>query len=494
MTLESLLQIHGRLDWRQQDKKLQVTKLCSDSRHVVPGSVYVAIKGSTQDGHEYIEQAISSGAHALVVEDIQKVPKDYQGAVLEVLDGRLSLQSLSQKFFGSPGDQLLAIAVTGTNGKTSTTYILEYLLNQLGETCGVIGTIDHHILKKKWSTNLTTPDPITLQERLKDFLALNGKSFVIEASSHALSQSRIDQGFDVVMFSNLSRDHLDYHKSMDDYFLAKAKLFSSRMLKDNHDCMAVINIDDPYGQKLIPMVEGRRIYTYGRSSQADLRFAIVDSRLDGTDINLTVGGQNNFLVKSPLIGEHNAYNLISALTVIYGMGFDLLKAADSFARFPGIPGRMQKLQSTKGVFGFVDYAHTPDALEKAIDALKPLVSENNQLITVFGCGGDRDQGKRPLMGEIATGLSDLAIVTSDNPRTEDPAKIIKQICQGFKNKKEVKFMAILDREEAIKQACQRAQPGDAILVAGKGHEDYQIIGHDKRHFDDYQILKKYLHD
>ncbi len=494
MKLETLFNIHGRVDWRQQDRQLQAKALCSDSRLVQSGCVYIAIRGHSGDGHDYLAQAAKAGAAALVVEDSSTIPDTFQGAVVEVLDTRTSLQRLSQVFYAEPGDSLLAIALTGTNGKTSCTYILEDLLNQLGEDCGVIGTINHHLHSKIWATSLTTPDPITLQKRLKDFVDNGAKSFVIEASSHALAQNRIDQGFDVVLFTNLSRDHLDYHKDMEDYFLAKARLFSDKMLKESVDCMAVINCDDPYGKRLTAMAPGRRVYTFGKSEEAHLRLALVESRLDGTDINVTIGGKNNFLVKSPLIGEHNAYNLVGCLAVLYGLGLDLKRAADGFSQFAGVPGRMQRADGKKEVFGFVDYAHTPDALEKAIQSLKPLLAKGNKVITVFGCGGDRDKGKRPIMGDLATRLSDLTIVTSDNPRTEDPGQIIKDICAGIRDKKAVQFMPCLDREEAIGQAVQLAKPGDVVLVAGKGHEDYQIIGNEKRHFDDFQVLKKALQE
>jgi UDP-N-acetylmuramoyl-L-alanyl-D-glutamate--2,6-diaminopimelate ligase len=492
VNLKHLLNTHGHLDWRDCDPEAAVSLLCMDSRQVCENSVYVAIPGHTSDGHDFLQSAIESGAIALVVQDVKRVPQDYRGAVLEVLDTRLTLQTLSQRFYETPGDQMLAIAVTGTNGKTSLSYIIEYFLNQLGENCGVIGTIDHHLKDHQWKTSLTSPDPITLQKRLKDFVENGASSFVIEASSHALDQSRIQQGFDATIFSNLSRDHLDYHGDMETYFLAKAKLFQKTYLKEDRDCVAIINIDDSYGQKLIPLIEGRKIYRYGQGGGADLRWAVVQSGLDGTLINITIGDQHNFSFQSPLIGEHNVYNVVAGLTVIYSLQMDVLKAANSFHAFPGIPGRMQRAQTLSPVFGFVDYAHTPDALEKAIQALRPLIPKGKKLITVFGCGGDRDAGKRPLMGELATRLSDFTIITSDNPRTEDPAQIISDICSGFIHKKIENFMPCLEREEAIEQAVQRAEEGDVILVAGKGHEDYQIIGTEKKHFDDSEVLKKYL--
>ena len=453
----------------------------------------MALRGHHQDGHQYLSEAINQGAIALVVEDKTKVDQAFQGAVVEVLDSRLSLQALSRNFYGAPGDQLLSLAVTGTNGKTTTTLILEYLLNGQDRFCGVIGTIDHHIGKKVWPTDLTTPDPVTLQARLQAFLNLGGKSFVMEASSHALVQNRLTEGFEGVLFTNLSRDHLDYHKTMEDYFLAKAQLFKAPLLKKDRDCVALVNGDDPYGKRLLPLIEGRRIYTYGQGDHCDLRFEVLKNHLEGTEIRLKVAKRPWWSFESPLIGEHNVYNLVGALGLLYGLGLDLKKAINAFQSFPGIPGRMEKMKNSQGVFAFVDYAHTPDALEKALGSLKPLMGKGQKLITVFGCGGDRDPGKRPLMGELSHRLSDLTIVTSDNPRQEDPAQIIKDISQGVVQKgTETSFLSIIDRRGAIIKACELAQPGDVILVAGKGHEKYQILGSQKLPFDDCQVLQEAL--
>jgi UDP-N-acetylmuramoyl-L-alanyl-D-glutamate--2,6-diaminopimelate ligase len=492
MQLSTLFTIHGKIDWRELSPQVQALGLTADSRQVQSGTVYVAIRGHQGDGHTYLPQAVQAGALAVVVEDVRAVPADYRGAVVEVLDSRISLQRLSQIYYGAPGESLVAVGVTGTNGKTSCTYILEHLLNACGLNCGVIGTIDHHFQGQAWATDLTTPDPITLQQRLREFADLGAKSFVIEASSHALAQNRIDQGFDVTLFTNLSHDHLDYHKDMEDYFLAKAKLFSESMLKESADCLAVVNVDDSYGQRLLKLSPGRRVYAYGKGVAAHLRFAIIKSGLGGTEINLTVGGEYNFMLQSPLIGEHNAYNLVGCLAVVYGLGLDLKHAAQSFQFFPGVPGRMQRLTSQQGVVGFVDYAHTPDALEQAIQSLRPLVKKTGLLITVFGCGGDRDPAKRPVMGELATRLSDFCLITSDNPRTEDPGQIIKEIASGVVDKNATPYSVHLDRGEAIHQACRMAKPGDVILVAGKGHEDYQIIGTTKQFFDDRQVLRAAL--
>lgn len=488
MQLKTLLNIHGHLDWRSADQQSEAQSLVFDSRKVEEGSVYVAIRGNSGDGHDYIGSAIAAGALALVVEDTSMVPRDFEGAVVEVLDGRLALHALSQKFFGDPGQQLKSVAVTGTNGKTSCTYIIEHLLNSMGYQCGVMGTINHHLGKTVWKTSLTTPDPVTLQQRLKEFTKLGADSFVMEASSHAIDQSRINQGFDGVVFTNLSRDHLDYHSSMEEYFVCKAKLFQQAMLKEAGENFAIINGDDEYGKRLVQMTEGRRIFKFGQEQDNDFVFEIKSKNLQRCQFTLKLPDNSLIEVTSPLIGEHNVYNLVASLAVIYGFGLSVSKAAEKFEKFEGIPGRMQSVSSAQGAVAFIDYAHTPDALEKSIATLKDLVSESNKLITVFGCGGDRDQGKRPVMAEIASRLSNLVVITSDNPRTENPMEIIDQIKKGLV--KDAKYVVEQDRELAIEQALKMAKPGDAVLVAGKGHEDYQIVGTDTRYFSDIETVKK----
>ena len=491
MTLKSLLNIHGKIDWRGQAPGAQAKALVFDSRDVQKGDIYVAIRGNSGDGHDFLDKACQSGAIALVLEDDSQVPKDFSGVVVQVLDTRLSLQVLSQRFYGRPGDKMTAMAVTGTNGKTSSTYILEYLLGKQNNLCGVIGTIDHHIADKRWKTQLTTPDPVTLQKRLQDFLDLGGQSFIIEASSHALEQNRINQGFDVVLFTNLSRDHLDYHKNMEDYFSSKAKLFSSIMLKEDKDCYAIINGDDSYTDNLLAKVEGRTCFLFGRNKKNDISFEVIKQNLGGCQFKLKLPDNSSFEVKSPLIGLHNVYNLVGCLACLYSLGYDVKKAAKDIEGFSGIPGRLQLYKSERGVYSFVDYAHTPEALQEVLSSLRCYMNKDASLITVFGCGGDRDKGKRPLMGTAAYSLSDKVIVTSDNPRSEDPQSIIDDICTGF-NHSEPKVFCEQDRGRAITLAGELSKPGDVILVAGKGHEDYQIIGDKILDFSDYKKLKEVL--
>lgn len=488
MTLKQLLNIHGQLDWRDQSRDFECSGLCFDSRKMSDGQIYVAIRGYSSDGHDFIDK-VAGQAAALVVEDLTKVPETYRGAVLVVLDTRLSLQVLSQRLFESPGEQMMAIAVTGTNGKTSSAYIIEALINSSGGLCGVIGTIDHHLKEKIWKSELTTPDPVTLQGRLKEFLDEGADSFVIEASSHALFQNRINQGFDVCLFTNLSRDHLDYHKDMEDYFQAKALLFGANMVKQNKDCFAVINGDDPYGQKLKELSQTRENFLFGRQNQNDFVFSIVDESLEGCRFQLVTANKENFEFHSPLIGEHNVYNMVGALVALHLVGHDLNSLKPAVQNFKGVPGRLQSRKSAQGVYGFVDYAHTPDALVKAVDSLKAVKNEKGRVVTVFGCGGDRDKGKRPLMFEAAQKGSDIVVVTSDNPRSESPEAIINDILEN-RTVDSSKVFVEADRAKAIQKAVSVAQPGDVVLVAGKGHEDYQILGDKRVHFSDLEELSK----
>lgn len=488
MQLKELLNIHGKILWRNQPEAGLATSITADSRTVNGGSIYVAIRGHKHDGHRYISDAVNKGAIGLIVEDISQVPDFFKGVSVEVLDSRLALQNLSQRFYGNPGDQMIGIAVTGTNGKTSFSYILEYMLNCLDCPAGVIGTIDHHLKDKKWSTELTTPDPVTLQQRLHDFHKLGAQAFVVEASSHALKQNRINQGFDVCVFTNLSRDHMDYHPSEEDYFLSKAKLFSKEMLKG--DGFAVINGDDPMGERLSVLSQHREVFFYGESKHCDFRFELREESIEKTVFKCHFPNGRSCEVESPILGRHNVYNLVAAIASVYLLNMNYRRAITLFQGFQGIPGRLQLYRSKNNVSCFVDYAHTDDALRKVLQHLKNLVpSENNRILTVFGCGGDRDKTKRKFMGQVAKDLSDLIFVTSDNPRTEDPQKIIDDICENIDVTDKSVFVNS-DRSQAIEMACTMAQPGDILLVAGKGHEDYQIIGDKKTNFSDYEHIVK----
>ena len=488
MTLKSLLNIHGKALWRELSDTHAVKGLSFDSRTVEDGFVYVAIRGTSGDGHRFISDAVNNGAIGLIVEDSSYVPDFFKGVSVEVLDSRLALQILSQRFYGQPGDQLTGVAVTGTNGKTSFSYILEHLLGSLNYDSGVIGTIDHHYKGKTWETELTTPDPVTLQKRLKDFLDLGAKAFIVEASSHALKQNRINQSFDICVFTNLSRDHMDYHTSEEDYFMSKAKLFSEDML-GSRDGFAIINGDDPMGERLAVLTK-REVFLYGEGEHCDFLFKALEESLEKTVFQLKFPDGNSVRVESPLLGKHNIYNLVAALASVYVLNLNYQKSIDQISSFKGIPGRLQIYRSPNKVSCFVDYAHTDDALRKVLNHLRKLQPKGKgRILTVFGCGGDRDKTKRKFMGQVAKDLSDIIFVTSDNPRTEDPRSIIEDICINFNLPDEL-IIVEEDREKAILLAAQESKPGDIILVAGKGHEDYQIIGSEKKDFSDYENIVK----
>ena len=488
MRLEQLINIHGKITWRTKTGDDEATSITADSRAVQKGSIYVAVRGTQIDGHRFISDAVNKGAIGIIVEDISQIPDFFDGVSIEVLDSRLALQALSQRFYDKPGDQMTGIAVTGTNGKTSFTYILEHMLNSLEIPTGVIGTINHHLKDKVWDTNLTTPDPVTLQSRLKDFLNLGAKSFVIEASSHALKQNRINQGFDICVFTNITRDHMDYHPTEEDYFMSKAKLFGAEMIKG--EGLAVINGDDPNGERLSVLAKDRETFLFGKDKYCDFRFEMREESLQKTEFKIHFPNKRSTVVEIPILGEHNVYNFVAAIACVYLLNLNYRRAITLFSDFPGIPGRLQLYRSPNNVACFVDYAHTDDALRKVLQHLNKLrPTKNSRILTVFGCGGDRDKTKRKFMGQIAHSLSDQVFITSDNPRTEDPNKIIDDICENI-DRSDSKVYIEPDRALAIKAAQSLAQPGDIILVAGKGHEDYQIIGEQKNHFSDYEQLKE----
>ncbi len=488
MKLAQLLSIFPQLRWGNA-AALEANEVTQDSRAVKNGTVFVAIRGNSGDGHQYLAKAADAGAVALIVEDDSAIPKSYTGAIVKVASTRQALDQLAKRFYGNPAAELFCVGVTGTNGKTTVTYMVEAILNHFGWPTGVMGTIDHHFEKHKWASQLTTPDALTLQRRLREFVALGARAAAFEVSSHALDQARAESiPFAVGVFTNFTRDHLDYHVTMEQYFRAKERLFNELLGNNPNAAVAVLNGDDPEIRK-VRVKEGVTAWWFGKTA-ADFTFRVMKQDLNGSFFHLSTP-RGTCEVQLPCPGEHNIYNAVAAIAASLAAGCSLHTAGEALSRFYGAPGRLEKVPNARGLHIFVDYAHTDDALRtvlRALAALRSEMSSRAKILTVFGCGGDRDRGKRPLMAKAATELSDTVIITSDNPRTEDPLKIIEDVRAGVPRDWAGTLMVEPDRKKALALALQSSREGDVILVAGKGHEDYQIIGDKKFPFSDVQVI------
>lgn len=471
---------------------MDIKNLVFQSKDVNPGSLFVAIRGSQKDAHEFLPEAVQKGACALVVENASKVPADFKGPVLVVQNSREALEKMAHNFFQQPTSQIFCAGVTGTNGKTSITYLVEAILKQKNILVGVMGTVDHHCGDKVWPSSLTTPDAVTFHRRVREFIDYGAKACVFEISSHALDQKRVERAqLDVGIFTNLTQDHLDYHKNMDSYFMAKHRLFTNILAESSKSKRyAVINTDDSWGQKIV-LPKGIERWDYGGQRQT-FAYHIKELGLDRSVFELqTPFGKKTFT--SQLLGEHNVANCTAALATALAQGQAWSSLDQPFADFLGVPGRLERVPNNKGVHAYVDYAHTPDALEKVLQFLNQIrqkVAPKAKIILVFGCGGDRDQEKRPLMAKAAEKASAYVVLTSDNPRFEDPKKIIQDIEVGFsKTFREQCVRTEEDRNKALKMALEMANPGDLLLVAGKGHEKFQQIGNEKKPMDDVEVLR-----
>lgn len=473
---------------------IEVTGVFNDARLVTPGSVFVAIRGSKLDGHSFLADAVAKGAAALVVEDRSQVPANFDGVVLQVPNSREVLDILASRFYWDPGQELFCVGVTGTNGKTSVTYMTEAILNHGKIPTGVIGTVNHHLGEKVWPSEMTTPDPVFLQRRLREFRAEGAMAVAMEVSSHALDQKRVDSvPFNTVIFTNLTRDHLDYHQTMENYLEAKQRLFTDLLWKTHkRPCFAIINTADKYGRRL-RVADPAVLWTYG-AKDSDIRYEIIKMDFALTHFKVwTPMGESE--VKLPMSGIHNVMNALAALGAGLSAGLPLSVCVEALNSFTGVPGRLQSVPNDKDLSVFVDYAHSPDALENVLTSLNK-VRENLQsearIWTIFGCGGDRDKGKRPLMAQMALKYSDEVVITSDNPRTESPDAIIQDILTGVAATEKNKTTTIADRKEAIESTLKKARNGDVILIAGKGHEDYQIVGTQKFPFSDVKVAEEAL--
>ncbi|HEX7954878.1 MAG TPA: UDP-N-acetylmuramoyl-L-alanyl-D-glutamate--2,6-diaminopimelate ligase, partial [Burkholderiales bacterium] len=459
--------------------------LASDSRKVRPGDLFLAYPGQSSDGRSYIAQAIAAGAGAVAWDnrDFQWDPA-WKVANIGVADLRSHLGEIASRFFGNPSRDLWLAGVTGTNGKTSCSHWIAQSLTRSGRPTAVIGTLGSGFCGELDATTNTTPDPVTLQARLAELRAGGAAGCAMEVSSHGIEQGRVDcVEFDVALFTNLSRDHLDYHQSMQRYGAAKSRLFHWPHLKH-----AVINIDDRFGQEIAGSIDRSRTNVLGYGLG---KGEIAGHRLDLSTRGLTLeiatpwGAAH---LSSRLIGEFNATNLLGVLGVLLTADVSLHDAVELLAQVEAVPGRLQMIRMPKAPLVVVDYAHTPDALEKVLRTLRNLIATDAKLHCVFGCGGDRDPGKRPLMGEVATRLADRVIITSDNPRSEDPRAIIDDVAAGARTGFEIDP----DRASAIATALKTAATEDIVLIAGKGHEAYQEIGTQRLPFDDAKVAREAL--
>jgi UDP-N-acetylmuramoyl-L-alanyl-D-glutamate--2,6-diaminopimelate ligase len=491
MTVAQLLaSVRGQVEVLEQrgNLDLAVTSMTDDSRMVSKGSLFVAVKGERVDGHDFVENARQAGAAAVVAQrsvDTGSLP------YIRVSDSRKALGWLGSRFHGDPSAGLTMVGITGTNGKTTTTYLCKALLEGIGRRVGLIGTVAYQIGSETIPASHTTPGALELQQLLAKMVESGLDAAVMEVSSHALALDRtVGCEYDVAVFTNLTQDHLDFHSDMEDYFQAKLRLFIELAGGRKTGKRAIINLDAPYGARVraacpVP------VWGYALSSQADLIAERVCLSPNGTTFTAATPA-GSFFVESRLIGEHNVYNLLGAIGVALHAGATPGQVQEAAAGVTNVPGRFERVTAGQDFTVVVDYAHTPDALVRLLTAAQAV--KTHRIITVFGCGGDRDRGKRPKMGRAAVEQSDVVVLTSDNPRTEDPMAILREVEVGVREalqrRPQVAYRMIPDRREAIGSAISEARSGDMVLIAGKGHEDYQIIGTKKFHFDDREVARE----
>jgi len=475
----------------------EVAGLYYDSRRVEAGGAFFALKGEVADGHRFIDDAVARGACVVFMEEARELPSHVAAVVVD--DTRRALAQASAVYYGTMPAGCPTVGVTGTNGKTTITYLLESMLRAAGRHPAVFGTVNYRFEGIERASSHTTPESVDLFRILADFRDAGADSLVLEVSSHALEQKRVDSlRFDVGIFTNLTPEHLDYHGDMESYFSSKRRFFAE--LLPSSGGRAVINVGDPYGKRLGQEIQGA--ITYGVNEGAEVRFRDLRISFEGiTGMLETPEGEAQF--HSPLLGRFNVENLLAAAGAGLALGLPVRLVADALSKASPPPGRMERVENNRGALILVDYAHTSDALEKVLKTGRDL--NPRRLLTVFGCGGDRDRTKRPAMGEVAARYSDLVFITSDNPRTEEPESIIDEIIPGVNKALDrechPREMSVLDgkgycrsvdRRHAIETAVAALRPGDLLLVAGKGHEDYQILGSERIHFDDREELRRAL--
>lgn len=467
------LEIHG-------DNTREVSELVFDSRKVTENSLYIAMRGTMVDGHSFIASSVEKGAKAIVCEEL---PENLNENVtyVKVKDSSKALGQLASNFYGNPSEQLKLIGVTGTNGKTSVSTLLFDVFKNLGYNSALLSTVEIRVGDEIIPATHTTPDVITINKILAKAVYEGCEYAFMEVSSHGIAQNRIEGlHFQVAGFTNLTHDHLDYHKTFDEYLKTKKRFFDVL----DETAVAITNIDDKNGSIMLQNTKAKKV-SYALKTMADYHGRLLEVDFNGMLLNF-----NGKEFWTTLTGKFNVYNLLLVFGIASELGFEHDEILQAISKLKRVSGRFETFKSDGGIFFIVDYAHTPDALENILDSINDIRTKNERLITVFGCGGDRDHSKRPEMGNIATKKSTLAIITSDNPRTEDPAQIIKEIEAGVEPQNFSKYTSIPDRREAIKMAIKFAEPKDIVLVAGKGHENYQEINGVKHHFDDKEVINE----
>jgi UDP-N-acetylmuramoyl-L-alanyl-D-glutamate--2,6-diaminopimelate ligase len=460
----------------------EVDALSFDSRAVAPGSVFFAIKGTAVDGHKFIEQTIAAGASVIICEEMPVSLKE-DVSYIQVQDSSVALGQMAANFFGNPSQDLKLVGITGTNGKTTIATLLFKLFRGLGHSVGLISTVENQINDQVIPATHTTPNPIALNQLLRDMVEAGCTHCFMEVSSHAVVQHRIEGlEFTGAVFSNITHDHLDFHKTFDNYIKAKKQFFD----KLPKTAFALTNADDRNGMVMLQNTVASK-KTYALKQIADFKAQIVENRFSG--LNLEIDQVDVFF---KLVGSFNAYNLLAAYGAAILLGEEKMNVLTVLSNLTGAEGRFDYVSNDQDIIGIVDYAHTPDAVQNVLSTIANIRKGTEQVITVIGCGGDRDKSKRPVMAQVACDWSDKVILTSDNPRTEDPLEILKDMEAGVSPSNKRKTLIIADRREAIRTACHLAGRGDIILVAGKGHEKYQEINGVRQHFDDKEILKEQL--
>ncbi len=466
-------------EWLEKD----ITQVASDSRRIRPGAVFFALKGPEVNGEDYIPEAVAKGAAVIVTAPGYPDIPDPGVFHWKVAFPGDALAVVAQRFFGHPSRRVKVVGITGTNGKTTITYLCESIAGRAKRSCGVIGTVNYRIGTEMFPCRNTTPGLIDSQEYLAEMALRRTDYCFMEVSSHALHQGRVDAiAFRSAVFTNLTQDHLDYHTTMEDYFRAKKHLFDILVPEGT----AVINRDDPYGQRILSL-SGKTAVTYGCLSGCDVWAEDIHLDLGGTCLVIKTKDGGEQAIRTSLIGRHNVYNILASAAWAKSEGFDLKLIKNGIEGLQGVPGRLEHISADAGFHVFVDYAHTEDALENVLSNLKTIA--DRPVLLVFGCGGDRDKEKRPKMGAVADNWCSRIFLTNDNPRGEDAMGIIRQIRSGIRR---TPCEEIPDRAEAIRRAIGSAAAGDIVLVAGKGHEDYQIFGKTRQHFDDREEIRKIL--